>query len=109
MSSGSAHEKRTGILLHSRDNVVTLLRDRSKGESVEASLGDRLEILRVTEDVRFGHKVAVRRIAKDEDVIKYGMPIGRALKEIEPGSWVHVHNCQSARFGFRQEKYGIHA
>ncbi|MFC2077504.1 UxaA family hydrolase [Candidatus Bipolaricaulota bacterium] len=109
MASNRSKGERTAILLHPDDNVVTLLRDRSKGDSVEASLGDRSESLRLDADVRFGHKIAVRRIAEGEDVVKYGMPIGQALEEIEPGTWVHVHNCRSERYGFRQEQYGIHA
>jgi hypothetical protein len=100
---------RTAILLHPNDNVVTLLRDLVEGESVAAGLEDRRVEVRLREDVRFGHKVAVRPIMKGEDVVKYGMPIGQALDEIEPGAWVHVHNCRSVRYGFRQEKYGVHA
>jgi altronate hydrolase len=112
-ADGVARERkrssRTGILLHPDDNVVTLLGDLAEGESVAAGLDDCPADVRLLEDVRFGHKVAIRRIAKGEDIVKYGMPIGQALADIEPGAWVHVHNCRSARYGFRQEKYGVHA
>lgn len=39
-----------------------------------------------------GHKVALRPIAKGEEVIKYGFPIGRATQDIAEGEWVHSHN-----------------
>lgn len=39
-----------------------------------------------------GHKVALRPIAKGEEVIKYGFPIGRATQDIVEGEWVHSHN-----------------
>jgi altronate dehydratase small subunit len=28
-------------------------------------------------------------------VVKYGIPIGRATRDIAPGEWVHLHNCAS--------------
>lgn len=39
-----------------------------------------------------GHKYAIRPIADGENVIKYGMPIGRATCDIAVGDHVHVHN-----------------
>ncbi|MBO5775720.1 MAG: altronate dehydratase, partial [Kiritimatiellae bacterium] len=39
-----------------------------------------------------GHKYAVRAIAVGEQVIKYGMPIGKATADIVVGEHVHVHN-----------------
>ena len=51
----------------------------------------------VRENIPFGHKVALRRIAKDEPVIKYGEVIGKATADIGEGEWVHVHNLVSLR------------
>ena len=39
-----------------------------------------------------GHKYARRAIAAGEAVIKYGMPIGHATRDIAAGEHVHVHN-----------------
>ena len=39
-----------------------------------------------------GHKYARRAIAAGEAVVKYGMPIGHATRDIAPGEHVHVHN-----------------
>ncbi len=52
-----------------------------------------------------GHKYALRAIAAGEDVIKYGMPIGRARCGIAPGEHVHVHNLATALVGGRAYVY----
>jgi hypothetical protein len=31
------------------------------------------------------------------------------LEDIQPGQWVHVHNCRSERFGHRHQRYGVNA
>ena len=41
------------------------------------------------------NKIALRDIAEGEDIIKYGVRIGRAVKPISKGSWVHLHNIHS--------------
>ena len=97
------------ILLHVDDDVATALTALSKGESVCASLDHVSVDLVLLEDVEFGHKFALRDIAKGEEILKYGLPIGRALSDIRAGEWVHVHNCRSDRFGYTREKYGLNA
>jgi altronate hydrolase len=42
-----------------------------------------------------GHKYARRAIAPGENVVKYGLPIGRAVCAIAPGEHVHVHNVKT--------------
>ena len=97
------------ILLNVNDNVATVLTDLRKGEPVNASLDDLSIDIILQEDVEFGHKYALKDIAQGSDVLKYGLPIGKALVDIRAGEWVHVHNCRSERFGFRREKYGLNA
>lgn len=46
-----------------------------------------------------GHKIAVRRVASGEAVVKYGHPIGVAISDIEVGAWVHAHNLRSNLHG----------
>jgi len=52
----------------------------------------------VTNDVPFGHKVAVLDIAEGEAILKYGAPIGVASTPIQLGNLVGVHNMRSRRF-----------
>jgi predicted RecA/RadA family phage recombinase len=45
--------------------------------------------------VDVGHKFALRPIAKGDRIVKYGAPIGVALRAIAPGEYVHTHNMVS--------------
>ena len=42
-----------------------------------------------------GHKIALCDIKKDEPVIKYGFPIGKAKTDIKKGEHIHCHNLYS--------------
>ena len=48
-------------------------------------------------DIPYGHKIALVPIAAGEQVIKYGLSIGSASTDIQPGDLVHVHNVESNR------------
>lgn len=76
-----------------QDNVATLIDDATAGvaELTGAAHGE----IALKENISHGHKVAVRFIAVDEPVIKYGVRIGHATQAIPPGSWVHLHNLAS--------------
>ena len=47
------------------------------------------------EAVQRGFKLALRDIGKDELIIKYGIPIGRATEDIASGRCIHIHNMAS--------------
>jgi altronate dehydratase small subunit len=53
--------------------------------------------------IPYGHKMALRPIPKGETVLKYGLSIGSAISDIQPGNHVHVHNVESNRG--RGDKY----
>ena len=54
----------------------------NKLDNVEVNLSD-------------GHKYALRDIAKGENIIKYGNPIGHATCDIKKGEHVHTHNVKT--------------
>jgi altronate dehydratase small subunit len=87
--------ERYAKVVESKDNVATLLRDVEEGETLELAVDDDTVSVTLTENVTFGHKVAIQRIPKDETIYKYGKSIGYASEDIEPGEWVHVHNVES--------------
>ncbi len=97
------------ILLHQQDDVATALTALTQGEQVHVAAGERGIEVTLRDDIPFGHKYALRDIRAGEDVLKYGLPIGQALEDVTAGSWVHVHNCRSERFGHRHQKYGVNA
>ena len=52
-----------------------------------------------------GHKYARRDIAKGENIIKYGQPIGHAVEDIKAGEHVHTHNVKTNLSGTLEYKY----
>lgn len=46
-------------------------------------------------NIEDGHKYAARDIAMGENIIKYGMPIGHAIADIQKGEHVHTHNLKT--------------
>jgi (2R)-sulfolactate sulfo-lyase subunit alpha len=49
-------------------------------------------------DIPIGHKLAIRGLAKDATVIKYGTDIGRVVAPIAVGEHAHVHNIKTKRW-----------
>ena len=80
------------VLVNEKDNVVTTVSDLKKGDDVVFRAGSGTKQVKATEDIPYGHKVALAKIAKGGDIIKYGEAIGRAKSDIAPGRWVHTHN-----------------
>lgn len=77
--------------LNKYDNVVVALHPIPKGETV--SEGD-LSVI-VNMDIPQGHKIALVDLKKDENVIKYGAPIGHVIEEVKRGDWLHTHNVKT--------------
>lgn len=85
------------IVIDPRDDVAVAVVDLAAGENCSVRVGEESCVVELKEKIPFGHKFALRRIPKGENVLKYGEPIGRATADIEPGAWVHSHNLVSAR------------
>ncbi len=86
-----------GLVMHSKDNVATVLEDVSPEQNVEIEGGEKSLTISATEAIPFGHKIALRKIRSNAKVLKYGEIIGTATQEISSGSHVHVHNIKSTR------------
>jgi len=81
-----------------KDNVATILENgMSRNSVVPVELGnDEIEIT-LKDDIFYGHKVAIKPIKEGETVFKYGLSIGRAIKDVEVGEHVHLHNIEPLR------------
>jgi altronate hydrolase len=77
------------------DHVAMAMRDIVKGEMLDHH-GQKIT---ARSDIPRGHKIAIRAAAADEDVLKYGWPIGRARISIAIGDHVHVHNVATKLSG----------
>ena len=84
------------LVLNASDNVATLVDPGREGEDVSLR-GEGQGTIRLAADIGYGHKLATRAVAKGEDILKYGIVIGRATKAITPGQHVHVHNVEALR------------
>lgn len=88
------------FVIDEADNVATNVAD-------EIPTGTQVEVggatVKALDDIPYGHKMALRPIAKGEQVLKYGLSIGSALEDIQPGRHIHTHNVESNRG--RGDKY----
>ena len=75
------------LIINKIDNVAVALRDLKKGEIYEG--------VSLLEDIPCGHKFALIDIKENENIIKYGYPIGHAKTNILKGSHVHVMNTKT--------------
>lgn len=90
-----------GILLHeSKDDVGVAVFDLKKGTNIGAVTleGKKAGSVKLLDNVPLGHKVAMRAMPKDGQMVKYGRPVGKVTKPISRGAWVHVHNVKTLRW-----------
>lgn len=85
------------VIANENDNVATAVKDLSNQEKILIDLfGKDIEVV-LNSDVPFGHKFAIKDIAKGKEIIKYKEFIGKATQDIKVGDYVHVHNVIGER------------
>ncbi len=75
------------IHIHPTDNVAVALHPIPAG-TVFAGVAANM-------DIPQGHKMALRPLEPDDQVVKYGFSIGHATAPIQAGDWVHTHNMKT--------------
>ncbi|HEV8311286.1 MAG TPA: UxaA family hydrolase [Methylomirabilota bacterium] len=85
------------VLVHPGDDVATALRVIPAGTTARVQVGSGTRQCRVSDEIPFGHKFAVRELAAGQPVRKYGEVIGGATARVPAGALVHVHNLASRR------------
>lgn len=85
------------IMIKTVDNVATALSEIPSGIRMELSCQGQIFTVEMADNIEFGHKFAVKPIANGHDIIKYGEVIGVAIRDINPGQHVHVHNLEGKR------------
>jgi altronate hydrolase len=89
------------IKINGNDNVVVALLDLSKGEVISI---DNKEVT-LKEDIKKGHKIALKDIKVGENIIKYGAPIGHSIVKIFEGQWIHTHNTRTNLEGINEYSF----
>jgi altronate dehydratase small subunit len=79
------------LFLDPKDNVCTAITPIAGGTTL---LINGYTVL-TAQDIPLGFKLAARNIDTNESIIKYGVSIGSATRDIAPGELVHLHNMKS--------------
>ncbi len=89
-----------GFLVHNEgDHVGVAVEDVNPGKAMAVYMDShREDAVDVIEAIPLGHKVALADMARDENVIEYGVLVGKTRAAIKRGQLVHVHNMRSARW-----------
>lgn len=89
------------FIVHGKqDTVGVMVTDASKDQKLTGwnmETDATLEAV-ARQDIPLGHKIAMQRIKAGDKVIKYNVPIGNAVSDIEQGEHVHTHNLKTARW-----------
>ncbi len=72
------------VKINEKDNVAIAVHDIKAGTDV----GDGIL---TKDDIPQAHKVALKRIPEGGEIIRYGVVLGYAKKEILPGNWINEH------------------
>ena len=75
------------IHINPLDNVAVALRPIPAGTVFEG--------IAANMDIPQGHKMALKPLAENDQVMKYGFSIGHVVAPIAPGDWVHTHNMKT--------------
>ncbi len=92
--------KHDALLHHDVDDVAVVIHDVAAGDRVRAVdlTGKEVAVVQAIEAIPLGHKIALRHMPAEHEVIKYGRTIGRATREIAKGAHVHTQNVKSIRW-----------
>ena len=94
-------EQASFLKINPADSVVVCLRAMKAGEIIAAD-GKEIKLL---QDTPAGHKVLLEDKSEGEDIIKYGYPIGHALKDLKAGEWVNENNLKTNLAGTLEYTY----
>lgn len=98
------NERKMAVILDKKDNVAVALADVKKGQACSVQIEGQEEKIVVSEDIMFGHKLALTSLNEDDPVIKYGEQIGKMKAPIDRGGWIHNHNMYCERGGLTNER-----
>ena len=97
------------IVMDAKDNVATALTALERGDDIEIISTRREMVKKITarEALPLGHKIALVPILRGGRVIKYGVTIGKTMRDISAGDHVHIHNVKSDRFPLTEHMLGL--
>jgi len=95
---------KNAIMLRPIDNVVTVVADVVKGDTITYLKDGEQCTVTALEDIPAFHKIAVADIKEGEHVIKYGQIIGGlSVEAVVPGQWISHKNIISLPRNYEDE------
>ena len=85
------------IKINELDNVAIAQREIKEGSIIFG--------VTAKQNIPTGHKMALRDIKKDENILKFGHPIGHATEDIKEGYHIHTHNLRTNLKGILNYTY----
>lgn len=89
------------IQIHPKDNVAVALTDLPAGEVLHLSGRD----VTLREAIPVGHKIALADLNEQDQVIKYGYPIGHVLRRVQSGEWINEQVLKTSLEGIQSYVY----
>lgn len=95
--------KQKVLKIHPDDNVIVALQDLQKGETVSCNGVDYTLI----DDISAKHKFFTQKLKQGDEVIMYGVLVGKAQMEILQGTLMNVFNVKHAadKYDYRGRSY----
>ena len=76
--------QRLYVKIREEDNVVIAVKDIPAGTQV-------MENLTAGQDIPQAHKIALEDIPAGGEIIRYGVVLGYAVRDIKKGDWINEH------------------
>jgi len=92
--------KRKVLKVNEEDNVLVALTDLSKGETISYNGSDYL----LQDDIQAKHKFFTQDMQPGDDVIMYGVLVGKAQAFIPKGGWMNTSNVKHAAAPYEYRK-----
>ena len=80
------------IKLEPQDNVIVALSNLSQGSAIETNAGP----LTLLEEIPAKHKVFEQDMAADQDIIMYGVRVGKTTQAVKAGARMSTENSKHA-------------
>jgi len=89
--------KTKAVILAPEDNVAVALMDLPAGSELDLKVAEQTIHIRLAEPVPYQHKFSLKDTCAGSRIIKDGVVIGEATRNIKQGQHVHIHNMTGLR------------
>ncbi|MDO4995361.1 MAG: altronate dehydratase family protein [Bacteroidales bacterium] len=89
------------LQINTADNVAVAIEDLPAGTEIQTEEST----FSLKEAIPAGHKILLHNLKAGDNIIKYGYPIGRLLKDKQQGEWVNEHNLKTNLSGLLDYEY----